>query len=879
MHTRAGLIGWLGLAFIVLLWAHGAKAEGEAPRSRHIPSYEPFAPRIPTYGSGEELLDRRQRLFERVFGDHARLDMEMVRRVREAPHGQRHYVDRDGDGRPEEVWFIDTAPRHRDAQRPILVRAIDRDGDLRMGGEPDLDSDLYIADWQADGRVDAVVEYVDTDGDNDLDQMGIYFDGGNRGLRLWWSRDDGDDNLLWFDVDYTYSQRPCEKYSHFGGDESFIHFHLPEDSSDWIADFESPFLFWDRTGNGVTNEVLRISGFNERLHSFRWSFDADNDATPDNQRDFDVSISAWALEGMTFGEEFADRMTIQGRPTGVMLSRERALEFAGSTIWGRTLLTWDENDNNITPYSPDQEYERWEGVIMHPSTRPGLEMRNIGSPSCGPWNKRNEIVLAPTRPTRVYFNPATHRIHLKGADRGWLDVDWDYNNTYDMGYEWFDTDRPGTPNHGYLDRVTVDFDGDGKPDDSWNIDQSRIVELDYAFEAIHEVWAPVLREQPEKYFRLNMALAAALDSLEPGAGRDPVWDLLASGFDAPQIIPLLRRKWVASDETIFYYLRLAADRRSYALKLRSEERGDLWRRFDQARFLGDTDEMGRLISAEFGAGAGSPDYRSWIADLRAKPERPRVAWDDTWRPPGVGWESEKAAFVFDGGRIDAFCKKREMLIFPEFVRDPGLDHVVQEWGMDMLLVGRVGLGGMTLYVNGEPWPVRADAERPPAGFETRLLEQSNERLTLEAIARGIGPEGAYSVRLRPAALAGRADSPIEVVIEGGRPGDRVELGIGLDRMSDATLLADETAGVIAVRGWQERRLGWVGSGVIFPASRLARILETDEDYQAVLGCRPGEPITYHIRADWLRGRQYPVAPSAQDWLDELRETARLAALR
>ena len=179
-------------------------------------------------GSAHSQADEKQRAFEWVFGDLVKLDQAMVEKVRNDTHGKRHYVDRDGDGKPEEVWYIDIAPRHNADKRPLLVRVIDMNGNLRMGEEPDYAGYLYVADWNANGSVDAVISYEDLDGDGDLDQMGMfYYDGNYGGLRVWWGRDDGDDNLLWYDVDYFYYQEPCQNFTHFGGDESFCFFPRP----------------------------------------------------------------------------------------------------------------------------------------------------------------------------------------------------------------------------------------------------------------------------------------------------------------------------------------------------------------------------------------------------------------------------------------------------------------------------------------------------------------------------------------------------------------------------------------------------------------------------------------------------------------------------
>ncbi|MCL4692995.1 MAG: hypothetical protein KJ060_10865, partial [Candidatus Hydrogenedentes bacterium] len=98
--------------------------------------------------------------FERIFGNAAVLDAAMREQVLAGEHGKRHYVDHNQDGNADEVWFVDTAPRHPADWQPVLVRAIDEDGDLQDDSQPDQDSDLYIADWHGDGTVDAILDYT-----------------------------------------------------------------------------------------------------------------------------------------------------------------------------------------------------------------------------------------------------------------------------------------------------------------------------------------------------------------------------------------------------------------------------------------------------------------------------------------------------------------------------------------------------------------------------------------------------------------------------------------------------------------------------------------------------------------------------------------------
>ena len=79
----------------------------------------------------------KQKAFEQVFDDAVRLDPTMVEKVKNDTPGKRHYVDKDGDGKPEEVWFIDIEPRHSEGKRPILVKVVDENANLEMGNEPE----------------------------------------------------------------------------------------------------------------------------------------------------------------------------------------------------------------------------------------------------------------------------------------------------------------------------------------------------------------------------------------------------------------------------------------------------------------------------------------------------------------------------------------------------------------------------------------------------------------------------------------------------------------------------------------------------------------------------------------------------------------------
>lgn len=818
-----------------------------------------------------------QKLFERVFGDAARLDLIMRNKVLKGKPGERHYIDADADGRPEEVWFIDTALRHPESWRPLLVRVIDEDGDLQMNQEPDLDSDLYVADWKADGTVDAVCDYTDRDGDNDADEMGLYFPAGKmypNALMLWWGDDIGDDNLLWYDIGYTYRQQACQYHSHFGGDELFCAFVIGLDDAEWLPLWENPFTFYDHDHDGVTEEVVRICGRSEKMENLRHSFDADNDATPENPRDFDVSISAYAPEGATFDPRYSDRRVLRGIPTGPFLSYDITPHYARESRWVNPMLTWDENDLNIDGdnlrdgrFTDTQE--RWEGIIAK-----GNEFfKQIGGPSSGPFNKRFEMVTAATVRLRLYYAPTDQRLHLLGAGRMWLAVDLDYDNQPDMRYEYADRDGDGR-----IDTWILDRDADGKADDEWHAGDAAVTEIGYTWPEVTAIIAPLVKILPTQLFQLDQRLLEATAQ----AGRtepDPVWKMLESGFDTPYLTDDVRIRLLSSNESLRYYLDLYKDRLIADLKERYKN-SEFWNRFDVLRAKGDLDGLAALVESAFNLSSPLPQFADWRAAVLERFAAPRVAWAQDWVPPNIGWESNLCGYRAYWGQFDFFGKKQPGLVMHTF-GDQTNYHAEQDWGMDALHVGSTaGLGGVTLYVNGQAYPVYSPNGEGNIVWSKQMLSAEKDKIEVELAAKGVGPKKApYTVRFRCAALAERRDSPVVVVVEGGVPGDHLELGIGLTRLPQESFALDTQAGIMASWGSQSPEIGTIGLGIVFAPSAFRRTADSADEHQVVLSAATGVPIHYHIQGDWLRGRRFPCCPNLGNWVDELRAAARIAGLR
>ena len=689
---------------------------------------------------------------------------------------------------------------------------------------------------------------------------------------------------MWYTVDYRYYQTPCQLYSHFGGDETFNWLYLTQKADTLVPIFENPFLFYDRDKDGVTEDVIRIEGVGDTLEYLRWSFDADNDATLEQPRDFDATVAAcapgWTVEkkrGSDFyhriSKDDGDVLNICGLPTSPILKREIAADYLNNITWARVQLTWDENDFNVAANEVDT-FERWEGIIAPANEEPGFYFPQIGGPDCSAFNKRTEIILAPKGPNECYFSPADHRVHMKNSDRAFIRVDYDNDRVADMYYNWYDTDGDGL-----LDKMTIDVDGDSISDDSYNLDVSGVKPLEWEYEQINAVVEPVILNQPKRLYLLNKTLALVLESVEKEAAHDPVWDLLQNKMQTEKIPDYMATSLLNSNESMMYYLRLVSDRRIAKLKKSGAGSKSFWEDFENIRSKGDTEAMISLLCKNFELTSLVQDYEKWITQRRAVQEHAHVAWDNQWYPPNWVWESEKVAYRLYDGHLDMFGKHKQELILPLFAKGVSY-HTEQAWGMDVLHVDKSsGCGGLTLYVNGVTYPVRNDNIPGDPTFTGRLIEETPNKVTLELIARGVGPtQTPYTIKWRPTALAGRADSPMEVVVEGGSPGDKIELGIGIVRMKDEIFFTDAKNGVIGSRGFQEPGIGWIGLGVIYPVNQFLRMDEQPEDHRVVLRCEQGKPVAYHIQGDWLRGHQFPCCPPVNDWKDTLVKKAQTVNL-
>ncbi len=406
---------------------------------------------MPLRAAYEQHVAQRGRTGQEVLlhhlGEHAAMTAEELAAALAAPAGTRLTRDLDGDGDPDLADFVDTAPRH--TVRPMVVRVLDDDDDMGADGLGDSDSDCYIADWRGDGSINRAVDYWDEDGDGDLDRQDLYYEPGawhlGNHVEVVVIRDIGDDNRLWYTRNYEYQQRACQWQSDFNGDEMFCMFYYDRTAAKFLAWLEAPFTHHNLDGDGAAEMTVQFLGSGETMRSIRFSFDADNDShQPGNPRDYDFSFNCRGQ--VPVPEEWSRTETLRnGEETGRYLDWPHARKLCETGAWKSCRLCWDEVDNNVNVVSRvERDHERWEGVG-------GYEMRE--------GNKRWEIDADFSGGIKLYYWPVDRRLHLFGAESGYIEVDYDFDMRTDAVIRYADRDGDG-----FFDEWSFDTNADGTPE-------------------------------------------------------------------------------------------------------------------------------------------------------------------------------------------------------------------------------------------------------------------------------------------------------------------------------------------------------------------------------------------------------------------------------
>jgi hypothetical protein len=350
----------------------------------------------------------------------------------------------------------------------------DSDGSLAQGG--DQDSDCYVVDYGCDGVVDRMVDYVDNDGDNVADEMDIryFFDGELR--FAWFGADYDHDGKMWSLRGYEYGGPSFFEGDPYGDNMIYMNKFNPP-TCQWAPISECPFAFYDTDNDGFSETVVRVSAVplsydpnaapdyaNDYNHfrgkwspemehmgiaNIRYSFDVDGGSNKDTPLHYDFGFNLVGRTPYQFPEMRHFNPKRRSPQTTCVTPWKDLRKIADRFNAPETGLSWHENhdDTIAIGYGPHEKDDyRWEGVFWTWERR---FMENTGGP-CQKWNVRREWSRRPADKRELYYSEVDKRIHLFGAEEGWLEVGH-FSGLGALGeIRMFDTDG-----NGFFDRWEV----------------------------------------------------------------------------------------------------------------------------------------------------------------------------------------------------------------------------------------------------------------------------------------------------------------------------------------------------------------------------------------------------------------------------------------
>jgi hypothetical protein len=342
----------------------------------------------------------------------------------------------------------ETRTRRGGKPQDAIVWIIDDDGDMPPdAAEGDRKNDCYVVDYDGDGLVDRMVDYIDSDGDGKPDEMEIrYFQDGQ--LRIAWFGVDLDRRgRTWNLENYQYSGDFFGSYP-YGNAMIYANRYDPERDRWWPIS-ECPFAFHDAVGKGQSEAVVRISavplsfdpqkdpdlgnaGFNYRAPfspqlrnigamNVRYSIDLDGQSSPERPLHYDCGFNLIGRVPYAFPGMARENPRRRWPKTTYCIPHADARRLAESYPAEQTGFSWREYGDPVLRIGDrlhPEECRRWEGVFWTWNRR---IMHDTGGP-IQDWNTRREFCGSPSKCRELYYCRADRRIHLKGASDGWTKV-------------------------------------------------------------------------------------------------------------------------------------------------------------------------------------------------------------------------------------------------------------------------------------------------------------------------------------------------------------------------------------------------------------------------------------------------------------------------
>jgi len=441
--------------------------------------------------------------------------------------------------RREELFLHGGRPFGREA----IVWVIDDDGDLPPDAEDgDRDSDCYVVDFDGDGVVDRMVDYMDRDADGRAEEMDVrYYADGQ--LRLAWFGIDYDgDGHMWDVPVYQYAgdhyfrdddPKHVDPYD-ASGDAVIIANKYDPERKQWTPISECPFAWYDTDGDGESEITIRAaavplqpyppkepdygnSGFNTsrfepRLRNIgvvnvRYCVDLADLSSPSHRFHYDLGFNMTGDQVPYEFDGMHQENPLRRPPRAIVCIPHKALrELAEAYPANETGLSWHEYEDDTVTIGPEprrDEDRRIDGVFWTWSRR---FMHDTGGPIQN-WNIRREFRPTPSTRRELYYSGVDRRIHLKGATEGWVRV----GHLGGSGRPWGEIRYFDTDGDGYFDRWETHRAGVPRPVRVSSVGDARVRELPHDWDELRKLY--VGRLLPEA-LRADRELIAAMSAAQ-----------------------------------------------------------------------------------------------------------------------------------------------------------------------------------------------------------------------------------------------------------------------------------------------------------------------------------------------------------------------------
>lgn len=373
------------------------------------------------------------------------------------------YTDLDGDNKPDVIrsFINDTIP----------IQWIDEDNTMEYGHlQGDMINDCLMIDRNMDGiydgAMDLVVDWIDSNGDGKAD-IQIILDNAKYSDKSWGKghvmvtidtdKDQVFNHINWNTLQLEAWDRSgrCNFFQDYAGQTLFMKIHTSVfNLKNFSYNWENPFLFYDMDGDGLSEMAIRFidkpvidfskkysTSLSKKINDVRMTFDMDNDNSPGNEFDFDMSLKFYG-KGFDFSDHVhkienlkrftpADSLFSDNRwrytKELVYVDHNQAYDKTYSGDWEECWFVFDEDD----------DCHRWERVEFYdPRDLFKIGARNGGldnNPQADPTGDRGEWDMDFSGEGNLYISPLDGKIHLYGAEWGGWRID--QNAEYYQGWQ------------------------------------------------------------------------------------------------------------------------------------------------------------------------------------------------------------------------------------------------------------------------------------------------------------------------------------------------------------------------------------------------------------------------------------------------------------